>query len=51
MSDERGFIAHEVVGLLPGGWSLADSADPGEWESSGKRWRTRLVDGADRSSG
>ena len=47
MSDERGFTAHEVVGLLPGGWSLADSADPGEWEGSGKRWRTRLVDGAD----
>jgi hypothetical protein len=47
MNDRRGFTVHEVVGLLPGGWSLADAADPGEWDDSGQRWRSRLVDGAD----
>ena len=47
MSDQYGFTAREVIGLLPGGWTLADAADPGEWDPSSKRWRTRLVDGAD----
>jgi hypothetical protein len=46
MSDERGFTADEVVGLLPGGWTLADATQPGEWEPTGQRWRIRLVDGA-----
>lgn len=47
MSETRGFTAREVVGLLPGGWSLADAADPGSWDDAGQRWRTRLIDGAD----
>ncbi len=47
MNDDRGFTTHEVVGLLPGGWSLADAADPGEWDDSGQRWRTQLLDGAE----
>ena len=47
MSDSRGFTAREVIGLLPGGWALADAADPGSWDESGRRWRTRLIDGAD----
>jgi hypothetical protein len=47
MADDSGFTATEVIGHLPGGWTLADAGDPGGWEASGRRWRTRLVDGAD----
>ena len=47
MSDRPGFTARELVGLLPGGWTLADATDPGDWDDSGKRWTTRLIDGAD----
>ena len=47
MSDLPGFTARELVGLLPGGWTLADATDPGEWDAAGRRWCTRLVDGAD----
>ena len=47
MSDARGFTTHEIVGLLPGGWALADRADPGAWDDAGKQWRTQLIDGAD----
>lgn len=47
MTDPREFSAAELIGLLPGGWTLADADQPGTWEDSGKRWRARLVDGAD----
>lgn len=47
MSDPRGFTARELIGLLPGGWTLADTADPGSWDDAGKTWRARLIDGAD----
>ena len=47
MSDKQGFTARELVGLLPGGWSLADATDPGEWDDAGEAWSTRLLDGAD----
>ncbi len=47
MSDRQGFTARELVGLLPGGWSLADDTDPGAWDEPGNRWRTLLRDGAD----
>ena len=47
MTDRREFTARELIGLLPGGWSLADAADPGGWDNAGKRWNTVLVDGAD----
>ncbi len=47
MSDERGFTTQEIIGLLPGGWALADQADPGAWDDAGHEWRTRLIDGAD----
>lgn len=47
MSDRPGFTARELVGLLPGGWTLADATDPGEWDAAGRVFRTRLVDGAD----
>ncbi len=49
MSDKQGFTARELVGLLPGGWSLADTTDPGEWDDTGRVWRTNLRDGADVS--
>lgn len=49
MEEQRGFTSREVVGLLPGGWSLADAADVGAWDEAGKRWHTRLVDCADVS--
>ena len=47
MGDDHGFTASEVMGCLPGGWHLADSAEVGDWEASGRRWRTRLLDSAD----
>lgn len=47
VNESRGFTAREVIGLLPGGWSLADATDPGSWDDSGRQWRTRLIDGAD----
>ncbi|MFQ5348810.1 MAG: hypothetical protein ACE5EG_00035 [Thermoanaerobaculia bacterium] len=47
MTERQGFTARELVGLLPGGWSLADATDPGEWDESSGQWRSRLVDGAD----
>ncbi len=47
MNDRQGFTARELAGLLPGGWSLADTTDPGEWDDAGRVYRTRLVDGAD----
>jgi hypothetical protein len=47
MNDRHGFTARELVGLLPGGWSLADATDPGEWDDAGRVWRTSLLDGAD----
>lgn len=47
MSDRIGFTTRELTGLLPGGWTLADAADPGGWDDAGKRWRTRLIDIAD----
>ena len=47
MSDRQGFTTRELVGLLPGGWALADATDPGDWDAAGRRWTTHLVDGAD----
>ena len=47
MSDKQGFTVRELVGLLPGGWSLTDATDPGEWDDSGRVWRTSLRDVAD----
>ena len=47
MTDRRDFTARELNGFLPGGWTLADEAEPGSWDESGKRWQARVVDGAD----
>ena len=47
MNDRREFTVRELSGLLPGGWTLADEADPGSWDGDGRRWSTRLLDGAD----
>ena len=47
MSERTEFTARELTGLLPGGWTLADVADPGGWDEAGKRWTSRLRDGAD----
>jgi hypothetical protein len=47
MTDRAGFTARELTGLLPGGWTLADVTDPGQWDEAEQRWSTRLVDGAD----
>ncbi len=47
MVERRDFTATEIRGLLPGGWNLADPADPGSWDGSGRRWRTGLLDSAD----
>lgn len=47
MTDRPDFTARELAGLLPGGWTLADAADPGGWDGDGRRWSSRLLDGAD----
>ena len=45
MDEPSEFTVREIVGLLPGGWTLAEPADPGGWQ--GQSWCIRLVDGAD----
>ncbi len=45
MDESIEFTAWQIVGMLPGGWTLADAGDAGGWQ--GRSWRIRLVDGAD----
>ncbi len=47
MKDRAGFTTRELTGLLPGGWTLADATNPGQWDDAERRWSTRLLDGAD----